>query len=99
MIGWSLDNVTTAPPGGAGPVSVIVPVEEFPPATAEGLIRKVERIAGRTVNVAVCVTRYVAEMFAVAGAPAAMVTIEKFAVVAPAGTLTVAGTVATMLSL
>ena len=33
----SLDNDTTAPPRGAGPLNVTVPVDEAPPATAEGL--------------------------------------------------------------
>ena len=32
-----LDSVTTAPPAGAGPLNVIVPVEEAPPTTALGL--------------------------------------------------------------
>ena len=32
-----LDSVTTAPPAGAGPVRVMVPVEAVPPVTAGGL--------------------------------------------------------------
>jgi hypothetical protein len=32
-----LDRLTTAPPLGAGPLNVTVPVEEFPPVTLDGL--------------------------------------------------------------
>ena len=32
-----LDRVTTAPPAGAGPFSVTVPMQEFPPTTEAGL--------------------------------------------------------------
>ena len=32
----SLDNDTTAPPTGAGPLSVTVPVEGLPPTTLDG---------------------------------------------------------------
>ena len=32
-----LDKVTTAPPAGAGPFKLTVPVEEFPPTTEVGL--------------------------------------------------------------
>ena len=32
----SLDKDTTAPPPGAGPLSVTVPVEELPPTTLDG---------------------------------------------------------------
>jgi len=50
-----LESVTCAPPVGAGPLSVTVPVEEFPPVTLVGLSVKEERVgegggAGVTVS-------------------------------------------------
>src|SRR5437588_679708 len=55
-----LVRVTAAPPAGAGPLSVTVPVEEDPPLTAVGLSAKIGRAAGRdrgaTVGGAVLVT-------------------------------------------
>jgi hypothetical protein len=41
-----LESVTCAPPVGAGPLSVTVPVEEFPPVTLVGLSVKEERAGG-----------------------------------------------------
>jgi hypothetical protein len=38
-----LESVTCAPPVGAGPLSVTVPVEEFPPVTLVGLRISEER--------------------------------------------------------
>jgi hypothetical protein len=38
-----LESVTCAPPAGAGPLSVAVPVEEFPPVTLVGLSESEER--------------------------------------------------------
>ena len=53
----SLDSVTCAPPAGAGPSSVAVPVELLPPVTVVGLSASEERpAAGFTVRVAVRVT-------------------------------------------
>jgi len=53
-----LDSVTCAPPPGAGPSSVTVPVELPPPATFVGLSASEETrtIGGFTVSVAVRVT-------------------------------------------
>lgn len=51
-----LDSVTTAPPAGAGPFSVSVPVDEPPPLTEVGLSATEVRFAAVTVNVAVLVT-------------------------------------------
>jgi hypothetical protein len=48
----SLDNETITPPGGAGPVRVTVPVEDFPPLTLAGLNVKVESAGGVIVRVA-----------------------------------------------
>ena len=52
-----LDSVTCAPPAGAGPSSVAVPVELLPPVTAVGFTPSEERRTARfTVRVAVRVT-------------------------------------------
>jgi hypothetical protein len=50
-----LDNDTTAPPEGEGPVSVTVPVEELPPCTLEGIRERDDSEGGFTVRVAVLV--------------------------------------------
>src|SRR5260370_23456845 len=39
-----LERVTTAPPDGAAPLSVTVPVEEFPPVTLVGLTETEESV-------------------------------------------------------
>src|SRR5437870_3448595 len=44
-----LDRLTTAPPLGAGPLSVTVPVEGLPPVTLEGFRLNPERIGGTPV--------------------------------------------------
>jgi hypothetical protein len=50
------DNVTAAPPVGAGPSSVTVPVEEVPPVTVAGLMDTLVRAGALIVRVAVRVT-------------------------------------------
>ena len=51
--GLLLLNATAAPPTGAGPFSVTVPVELFPPSTLVGLRPKELTVGGIIVNVAV----------------------------------------------
>ena len=51
-----LPSVTSAPPAGAGPFSVTVPVDELPPRTDVGLNETELSVAGVTVKVAVLVT-------------------------------------------
>jgi hypothetical protein len=41
-----LESITCAPPDGAGPLNVTVPVEEFPPVTLAGFSESEEREAG-----------------------------------------------------
>ena len=50
-----LDKLTTAPPDGAGPFNVTVPVDEVPPVTDVGLSLTELRLAALTVSVAVMV--------------------------------------------
>jgi hypothetical protein len=95
---WATDvslelSVTTAPPVGAGPLSITVPVEAPPPKTEVGDRPTEERAAGVTVKVAVWLTLLkraviVTGVFEATG----MVAAEKVAVVAPAATVTDAGT-------
>ena len=51
-----LDRVTTAPPAGAGPVNVTLPVEVWVPATVVGVSVTLVSAGGRTDNAAVLVT-------------------------------------------
>src|SRR2546428_758731 len=98
----SLDSVTCAPPAGAGPSSVAVPVELLPPVTVVGFTPSEERRTGCgfTVRVAVRVTPlYKAEMVTGVDAVTALVVTVNVTLVAPTGTVTLAGTVAAVLSL
>jgi hypothetical protein len=53
--GLLLESATCAPPAGAGPFSVTVPVAGFPPVMLAGLMLRVRLSAGITVSGAVCV--------------------------------------------
>jgi hypothetical protein len=90
-----LMRATTAPPAGAGPLSVTVAVEELPPVTVVGLKVAELGTGAFTVRVALCVAvLYVAEIDAVVVLPTTMLVTVNVAVVAPAATVTLAGTVA-----
>ncbi len=98
-----LRNCTTAPPAGAGPLRVTVPVAVLPPQTEVGLIVSdwsVTLGAGLTVRVAVRETPPAeAVIVTLVALETACVETVKFALVAPAGTITVLGTVATFVLL
>ena len=87
-----LESVTTAPPTGAGPLNVTVPVEESPPTTDVGLRLTDVRVAAVTVKVVVRVTvLYSAEIVTEVLLATGLVVMVKVAVVAPAATVTLAG--------
>jgi hypothetical protein len=94
----SSDKVTTAPPAGAGPLSVTVPVEEVPPFTSSGFSNTLVSTGGLIVRAAVWVALpRVAEIVTAVVAPTPTVVTLNVAVVAPAATVTLAGTVAAAL--
>src|SRR6202158_5694186 len=99
-----LESATCAPPAGAGPLSVTVPVEDCtPPITLVGFSVSEETVGsggGATVSVADLVAPpKAAEMVTVVGAPTALVFTGNVALVAPAGTATLEGTLAAPLLL
>jgi hypothetical protein len=89
-----LERETTAPPDGAGPFRVTVPVEDVPPITEAGFSVTELSVAAVTVRVAVCVVPYVADIVGEVLAATGLVVTVKVAVVAFAATVTVAGTCA-----
>ena len=94
-----LDSATAHPPAGAAVVRRTVPCEAVPPVTVVGLTDTVESdvdgVADVTVSVALAVApSYVALMVAGVDAVTLVVLIEKVPLVDPAGTVTLAGTVA-----
>ena len=90
-------NVTTAPPAGAAAPSVTIPVAELVEVTTGGSNTTETRFdvapVGVTASARYIVAPYVAEMFVVTVDATVGVVIVKFAVLAPAGTVTVEGTV------
>jgi hypothetical protein len=96
-----LDSATTAPPDGAAPLSVTVPVEDCtPPTTLVGFTESEESVGagggvGVTVSDADLVTLLkVAEMVTAVDAATALVLTVNVALVAPAATVTLDGTLA-----
>ena len=90
---FPLERFTTTPPAEAAPAKVTVPVEIEPPATDAGLTENADSAGGLTVKISDLVTPlYTAETVAVAATATVPLVKETFAVVAPAGTVTVAGT-------
>ena len=99
-----LESVACAPPAGAAPLSVTVPVEDcVPPTTLVGFSVSEETVGsagGITVSVAVCVTPPKdTVMVTVVDVLTALVLTGKVALVAPAGTVTLDGTLAAPLLL
>jgi len=93
-----LEREMAAPPLGAGPLRVTVPIEGDPPVTLAGLSAIVESVAepvGVTVSEAVLVApAYDAEIVTGVDAVTALVLTVNVALLAPAATITLAGTVA-----
>jgi hypothetical protein len=96
--GLPLDKVTSAPPAGAGPVRVTVPVAGFPPPTVDGLTvsDKIPSVEGVTVNVAFLVwPPKEPEIVTLVVELTTKVVTGNVAVLDPGATVTVAGTAAT----
>ena len=93
-----LERETTAPPLGAAPLSVTVPVDDVPPLTVAGLTATEDStaaVAGFTVSrVVLVVPPYEAVMVTGVAAVTALVVIVNVALLVPAATVTLAGTVA-----
>ena len=99
-----LDSVTIAPPVGATVVNVTVPVLAAPPTTLVGLTVTEDKLAGGggglTVSTAVReAPPKVPEIVTGVATVTAVVVMEKFALSAPAATVTLAGTLATVVVL
>jgi hypothetical protein len=91
-----LESVTSAPLSGAGALSVTVPVEALPAATLAGLTLKEESVTATTLRTIDRVWPPYATVIVTAVAPVtAVVDSAKLALVDPAGTVAMAGTVTT----
>ena len=91
--GLLLESVIVAPPAGAAAHRCTVPVEGVPPGTLVGLRDRESRVVAYTIRMAPTVTSSkVAEILT--AQVTGLVDTTKFALVAPAGTVTLAGTVA-----
>jgi hypothetical protein len=92
------DSDTTAPPDGAAPVSVTVPCDVLPPVTLVGLSDSADRVAAAAPALTVSVVenpRWSSpEIVTDVSDVTDVVEIGNVAVVAPAGTVTLAGSVA-----
>src|SRR6266481_1220698 len=93
-----LERGRAAPPLAAGPLRVTVPVEGDPPVTLMGLSAIADSVAepgGATLSEAILVRpAYIAEMVTAVELVTALVLTVNVALVAPAETVTLAGTVA-----
>ena len=88
-------RVTVAPPGGAGPFKVTVPVAPVPPITEDGRTERPDKPADVTVSEADCVfTPWVPVMVVTVLPETAVVEMLNVAEVAPATMVTLAGAVA-----
>src|SRR5437762_3251476 len=99
-----LESVTCAPPAGAGPLSVTVPVEDCTPPTTLVGFNVSEETAGGGGGITGSVIDEIGrasgrEMVTGVDAATALVLIVKVAVVLPAGTVTLEGTLAAALLL
>lgn len=92
-------RLITAPAPDADPVNLTVPVEDDPPLMLLGLIDREVSDKGVTVNGAVRVLLYPAEIVTVVALLTVLVLIVNDAALAPAGTVTLESTVAVFVSL
>jgi hypothetical protein len=89
-----LCKVTTAPPAGAAPLKVTVPVELFPPTTEVGFLAIDESVAALTVRAVVRAMPYVPVIVTDVLAVTGVVVMVNVALVDPAAIVTLAGTCA-----